>query len=60
MYEEIGKGVLLTAALICVSIGSDSLLEGEIPTGVTLIVLGLILIVAFAYLLEKQAVKVLG
>ena len=57
MYEEVGKGVLLSAAVICISLGAERLQGGDVATGITLIILGLILIVTFAYLLEKQAVE---
>lgn len=57
MYEKVGKGVLLSTAVICVSLGAEKLQGGDVATGITLIILGLILIVTFAYLLEKQAVE---
>jgi len=57
LYEKVGKGVLLSTAVICVSLGAEKLQGGDVATGITLIILGLILIVTFAYLLEKQAVE---
>lgn len=54
MLKTVGKGVLFTAGTACISY-AVTLLESDVTTAITLIILGAVLIVLFAYFLEKQS-----
>ena len=55
-WKTVSKSALLAAAISCVTAGVK-LLEEDVNVAVALILIGLALIIAYAYLLEKQTVE---
>jgi len=55
LLQRVSKSALLVAAITCVTAGVK-LLETDLYVGILLILLGIALIIAYAYLLEKQTV----
>ena len=54
--QTISKSVLLTCAIACITAGTK-LIETDLYAGIILIVVGVALIIIYAYLLEKQTVS---
>jgi len=54
--QRVSKSALLAGAIACVTAGVK-FLETDLYVGIILLLLGIALIIAYAYLLEKQTVS---
>jgi len=56
MFSQVAKSGLFTAGVGCIAAGSK-LVESDVRTGVMLIVLGIAIVMIYAYFLEKQTTE---
>ena len=56
LLQRVSKSALLAVAITCVTAGVK-LLETDLYVGIVLLLIGIALIIAYAYLLEKQTVS---
>jgi len=54
--RNVSKSALLAAAIACITAGAN-LIETDLYAGIILIVVGVVLIIIYAYFLEKQTVN---
>lgn len=54
--QHVSKSALLAAAIACITAGTK-LIETDLYAGIILIVVGVVLIIVYAYLLETQTVS---
>jgi len=57
LKAQVGKGTLLTIGIALLSLGLSTIKEGRIAEGIIICAIGLIVVIVFVYLSEKQAVE---